>query len=96
LSAHTESKPTRHFDELVNCWQASSTNSFGILQNMKTIIVGSSNPVKVAVVKEAFAKAFTGIPFTVVPFSVQSSVSNQPIGDEETKPGAFNRASDVQ
>jgi inosine/xanthosine triphosphatase len=52
------------------------------------IAVGSLNPAKINAVKQALIKE--GI--EVIGVKVPSNVSAQPIGDEETKQGAINRA----
>ncbi len=59
---------------------------------MKTIVIGSTNPVKVAAVEAAFTQVFPHEPFSLVPYSAPSLVPDQPIGDSETKTGAYNRA----
>lgn len=58
---------------------------------MKKVVVGSTNPVKVNVVKEAFIAVFKDEDFEVIGVSALSSVSDQPMSDEETKQGAYNR-----
>lgn len=59
---------------------------------MKTVIVGSENPVKFETAKEAFKLVFPEIEFEFITFSAPSLVSDQPIGQAETKQGATNRA----
>ena len=54
------------------------------------IAIGSKNPVKLAAVKDGLIEAFPQAEF--IPIGVESGVSNQPIGDEETSKGAINRA----
>ncbi len=56
------------------------------------IIVGSNNPVKLETTKEAFALAFPGEELEFITFSASSGVPDQPMGQEETKQGAANRA----
>lgn len=53
------------------------------------ILVGSENPVKIKAVEEAFSKFFKNI--EVEGIKVNSGVSSQPIGEEETFRGAKNR-----
>ena len=60
---------------------------------MKTIIVGSENPIKLATTKEAFAIVFPEETFEYVTFAATSDVPDQPMGIMETKQGAMNRAS---
>lgn len=55
------------------------------------IAVGTTNPCKVEAVKIAFESVFD-LPITIDPYSVESGVSDQPFGDEETRIGAYNRA----
>ena len=62
-----------------------------ILVMMKiTIAVGSTNPVKLAAVKAILGTAFPAAIF--LPVTVSSGVPEQPWGDEQTRAGAFNRA----
>jgi len=53
---------------------------------MMKVIVGSTNQVKVAAIKNIF------IDYEVVGMNISSKVSAQPISDEETIKGAINRA----
>ena len=59
---------------------------------MKQVIVASTNPVKIAATKAAFALMFPGEEFSFEGVSVSSGVPDQPMGDEETYQGAKNRA----
>lgn len=52
------------------------------------ITIGSKNPAKVKAVQEVFEKYQPEI----IPLSVPSGVSEQPLSDEETMRGALNRA----
>lgn len=54
------------------------------------IVIGSLNETKINAVKEVFPEA------DIVPASVPSEVSNQPVGDEETEQGAINRAQNAR
>jgi len=58
-----------------------------------TIIVASSNPVKLEAVSGAFTKVFPETKFLFESVQVSSGVASQPNGDEDTLQGAFNRAS---
>lgn len=58
---------------------------------MLTIIVGSTNPVKIQSVRKAFQQAFS-VPLEVRGTAVTSGVADQPMTDEETLRGANNRA----
>jgi inosine/xanthosine triphosphatase len=59
---------------------------------MKTIIVASTNPVKIHAALAGFRALFPSEEFTAQGISVPSGVSNQPMSDEETLTGASNRA----
>jgi inosine/xanthosine triphosphatase len=61
---------------------------------MKSIVVGSRNPVKIACVRDAWQRLFSE-PVTVVGLAAQSSVSEQPMSDIETYQGAMHRATDA-
>ena len=54
------------------------------------IIIGSKNKTKIKAVETVFSN------YQVLAFDAQSGVSDQPIGDEETREGAVNRASVAQ
>lgn len=58
---------------------------------MKTVIVSSKNPVKIAAVKEAFESMLPDETYDFEGISVSSDVSDQPMGEEETFTGALNR-----
>lgn len=58
------------------------------------VLVGSTNPVKINSVKEAFSKYFENV--VVEGLSVESGVKDQPIGYEETLLGASNRAAGLE
>jgi inosine/xanthosine triphosphatase len=59
---------------------------------MTTIIVASTNPVKLQSVYDGFTRMFPGESFEVRGLSVASGVRAQPMTDEETYTGALNRA----
>ncbi|MBZ0287330.1 MAG: inosine/xanthosine triphosphatase [Anaerolineae bacterium] len=59
---------------------------------MKTIIVASTNPVKIQAALAGFRALFPGEAFEARGVSVPSGVSDQPMTDEETLSGALNRA----
>lgn len=59
------------------------------------IAVASKNPVKIEAVKEAFAECFSS-DFEIESFSVPSGVSDQPLGNKETRKGACNRAKNLK
>ena len=54
------------------------------------IVVGSTNPLKIQAVKNAVGN----VEINVIGCSASSSVSSQPLSDEETRQGAINRAKD--
>ncbi|WP_202969144.1 inosine/xanthosine triphosphatase [Gemmatimonas phototrophica] len=58
--------------------------------NMDLVIVGSTNPVKVAAVQAVVARIAPNA--TVRGVAVASGVPSQPVGDEETQAGARQRA----
>ncbi|GGZ21294.1 non-canonical purine NTP phosphatase [Echinicola pacifica] len=60
------------------------------------IVVGSKNPVKVNSTSKGFHKIFDEQHFIVEGLNINSQVSDQPMGDQETYQGAFNRASNAQ
>ena len=62
---------------------------------MNKIIVASKNPVKIESTRSAFTKMFPDQVFEIEGMSVESGVSNQPMGEEETLLGATNRVNNV-
>lgn len=58
----------------------------------KLVIIGSTNPVKISAVQEAFEQCFPDTDFEFHPCTVSSGVSDQPMGDDEILQGATNRA----
>lgn len=56
------------------------------------IVVASTNPVKCNAALAGFERMFPGKTFEVEGVSVGSGVSDQPLSDDETYTGAFNRA----
>ncbi|MCP9763904.1 DUF84 family protein [Lacihabitans soyangensis] len=59
---------------------------------MKRVIVASKNPVKVKATQIGFESMFDQQKFVFEGVEVGSGVSDQPMGDEETFNGAYNRA----
>ena len=59
------------------------------------IAVASKNPVKIEAVREAFSNCFPS-GFEIEGFSVPSGVSDQPLGNKETRKGAKNRAAKLK
>ncbi|MDN3669257.1 inosine/xanthosine triphosphatase [Echinicola jeungdonensis] len=62
----------------------------------KLVIVGSKNPVKIQCTDNGFHQAFEDQQFIVQGMNVDSQVSDQPFGDQETFQGAFNRAKNAK
>lgn len=58
---------------------------------MKTVIVASTNPVKIQATRNGFERMFPREHFRVTGIAVPSGVSDQPLSDEETYTGALNR-----
>lgn len=59
---------------------------------LKTIVVASTNPVKIAAALAGFRAMFPAETFEAHGVSVPSGVSDQPMSDGETLTGAANRA----
>lgn len=59
---------------------------------MRTVVVGSANPVKVRAVRRAFDRLFGAHAVQVVGLPVPSGVAEQPRTDAETRAGAEARA----
>jgi len=59
---------------------------------MKSVIVASTNPVKLQAVRQGFARMFPAGHFSVCPLMVAAAVSDQPLTDGETRLGALARA----
>jgi inosine/xanthosine triphosphatase len=59
---------------------------------MPNVVVASQNPVKVACVRAGFTRMFPDAAFAVQGVAVDSGVSHQPMGEEETLRGAEARA----
>lgn len=58
---------------------------------MKTVIIASTNKVKINAAQIAFTSIFPGQEFTFIGCAAQSNVSEQPMGSDETLRGAQNR-----
>jgi inosine/xanthosine triphosphatase len=58
---------------------------------MTEIIIASKNPVKKQAVLSGFQELFTELTFSIISVDVPSGVSDQPLGDDETRQGAANR-----
>lgn len=66
------------------------------MTTVKTVIVGSMNPVKIDGVKQGFEKLFPDASFEFKGHNAASGVPDQPMGSEETLNGALNRAKSCQ
>lgn len=63
---------------------------------MTTIVVASTNPVKIAAVKRGFGNMFPDTKFTIEGVSVASCVSHQPMSNSETEKGALSRVENAK
>lgn len=63
---------------------------------MKKICVVSKNPIKLESVKNAFEKMFPDQVFNFLGLSAPSEVSDQPLTEQETKTGAYNRVKNAK
>jgi len=63
---------------------------------MKTIIVASTNPVKIAAARNGFTSMFPNDNLVVKGVSVPSGVSHQPMTSKETEKGALTRAENAR
>ena len=59
---------------------------------MTSIIVASTNPVKINCIQGAFAQMFPNVEYSVAGLDSPSGVPDQPMGTEQTILGAHNRA----
>jgi len=62
----------------------------------KKIIVASKNPVKITAAQLGFQDAFADQEFIVEGISVPSEVPDQPMSNQETLDGAYNRAQNAR
>ncbi len=58
---------------------------------MITLVIASTNPVKVRAAINGFQRLFPGSQLNAVPIAAPSDVAQQPMSDEETLQGAMNR-----
>src|SRR5512143_3100503 len=59
---------------------------------MITLVVASTNPVKLQAATNGFQRLFPGSELNVIAVTVPSDVAQQPLSDEETLRGALNRS----
>ena len=63
---------------------------------MPSIIVASTNPVKILAALDGFQRVFPHLPFDASGVSVPSGVGDQPMSNAETLRGAHNRAAEAR
>lgn len=63
--------------------------------SIKTVVVASTNPVKVNAALEGLQRMFPDVEFQAQPVSVPSGVADQPMSDAETLEGALNRVNNA-
>ena len=63
---------------------------------MLTLVIASTNPVKIQATVNGFQRVFPGSEVNVVAVAVPSHVAHQPMSDEETLRGALNRSANAQ
>ncbi len=63
---------------------------------MKTVIVASTNPVKIQAARNGFERMFPREHFRITGIAIDSGVGDQPLTDEDTYRGAFNRAANAE
>ncbi len=63
---------------------------------MITLVVASTNPVKLQAAANGFQRLFPGSELNVVAANVPSGVAHQPMSDDETLRGALNRSANAQ
>ena len=64
--------------------------------DMKTLVVASTNPVKIQAALDGFRRMFPADEFEARGVSVPSGVTDQPMTDAETLQGALNRAANAR
>jgi inosine/xanthosine triphosphatase len=63
---------------------------------MITLVVASTNPVKLQAAVNGFQRLFPGSELNVIAANVPSDVAHQPLSDDETLCGALNRSANAQ
>ncbi len=63
--------------------------------NTLNVVVGSKNPVKIQAAQQAFEINFDNCDINIEAVAAPSGVSDQPMNEEETRKGAFNRVSEL-
>jgi inosine/xanthosine triphosphatase len=63
---------------------------------MRNIVIASKNPIKGNAILRGFTTFFPAEEFQLISLDVPSGVSEQPVGDQETRQGALNRINAVK
>jgi inosine/xanthosine triphosphatase len=63
---------------------------------MITLVIASTNPVKLQAATNGFQGLFPGSELNVIAANVPSGVTHQPLSDDETLRGALNRSANAQ
>jgi inosine/xanthosine triphosphatase len=63
---------------------------------MTTLVIASTNPVKVQAAANGFRRLFPDAALNVITIAVPAEVADQPLSDEETLRGALNRSRHAQ
>ena len=63
---------------------------------MITLVIASTNPVKIQAAVNGFQRLFPGSELNVIAVAIPSDVAHQPLSDEETLRGALNRSANAQ
>jgi len=63
---------------------------------MTTLVIASTNPVKVQAAVNGFRRLFPEAELNVITASLPSEVARQPLSDEETLHGALNRSNNAR
>jgi inosine/xanthosine triphosphatase len=66
------------------------------MNEVRTIAVGSQNPVKIAAALKGFETMFPGQSFSAIGYHVESGVPDQPMSCDETLQGATNRSTELR
>lgn len=63
---------------------------------MRTVAIGSTNPVKIETARQAFVALFPNEEFSFDGVKAASGIADQPMSDTETLHGALNRIADTR
>ena len=78
------------------CVEVEKGDVFYLFLYLMRVIVASQNPVKIKAVQDAYATFLPELPVETVGVQVASGVADQPMSDDETLQGAWQRASNAQ